>query len=662
MRSILIATFLLTSLSALAQNDSPAEKVYKSSENSVFLIYLNDSSGSPTALGSGFLVAPHLLITNAHVVDAGDPVLAVGPVRIPVKVLRKDEKNDLALISVSVDLTSNALPLASGVTTPGQQVFAIGNPEGLEKTISQGIVSGLRKRDDRNLIQITSPISHGSSGGPILDAAGNVVGVAVGLFEEGQNLNFAVPVIYAKQLLDDSSASPAHSVTASYSAADVAALVAKMKSENYASEADSSYQKDLQLLKQMAPAALENAKSPGDLAALACAGTDEADISDDGIRAARKLWSGHPTAQNRALLSYVLYRRASLESAVAVFSADKSQEKAAALSQQADFSSDAYREATAANDEVRGGHPIVATFVLGNLEEDKGNFATAIPMFQQVVVARPSVCNSDLRIDSLRSLVTDSDKLGRVEDAERWFRDFAANYSPSAYDWDSEGTRRAAAKDYPSAADAYEQAASGGADPADYCYATFNRYLQSPTDGDRVLSDGRGCVEASAKNTDKDKEAEYKAKLPAVYRAMAETLNDRGVYQRALEYVKEAIAGKSDDSLALYDEASIYENLGRYSECVAAAQVAISNSDGKYPYMQFQLGNCYFALEDWVHAESSYRISANADKTDAASAFNLGLSLQREGFGADARQWFNEALQRKPDPELRGKILSALSK
>jgi len=477
-RSILVTTFLLTSFGAVAQNESPAEKVYKLSENSVFLIYLNDSSGSPTALGSGFVVAPHLLITNAHVVDAGDPVLAVGPVRIPVKVLRKDEKNDLALISVSVDLTSNALPLASGLTTPGQQVFAIGNPEGLEKTISQGIVSGLRKRDDRNLIQITSPISHGSSGGPILDADGNVVGVAVGLYEEGQNLNFAVPVLYVKQLLDESSTSSAHSGTTSYKVADVTALVTKMKSEDYASEADSTYQKDRQLLKQMAPVALENATVPGDLSALACAGLDEADISDDGIRAARKLWSGHPTAQNRAFLSYVLYRRASLESVVAVFSADKSPEQAAALSQQANFSSDAYREATAANDEGRGGRPIVATFVLGNIEEDKGDYATAIPMLQQVVVARPNVCGSDLRMDSFRSLVTDSDKLGHPEDAERWFREFAVNYSPTAYDWDSEGTRRAAAKDYPAAADAYEQAAVGGADPADYCYATFNRYLQ----------------------------------------------------------------------------------------------------------------------------------------------------------------------------------------
>jgi putative serine protease PepD len=96
------------------------------------------------------------LITNAQVIEGGNPVLAVDPVRIPLKIVRTDLSNDLALLSVDVDLTSKPLPLASGKVSPGEQVFAVGNPEGLEKTISQGIVSGLRKLDDRNLIQITS--------------------------------------------------------------------------------------------------------------------------------------------------------------------------------------------------------------------------------------------------------------------------------------------------------------------------------------------------------------------------------------------------------------------------------------------------------------------------------------------------------------------------
>jgi len=193
MRSSLVAAVIvfITGSTAVGQPGEIAKQVYSSSQESVFLVYLNDSSGAPSALGSAFLVAPRLLITNAHVANAGNPVLVVGPVRISLKILRKDEKNDLAVLSVDVDLTSKPLALSSESVSPGEQIFAIGNPEGLEKTISQGIISGLRKRGDRDLLQVTSPISHGSSGGPILNAKGEVVGVAVGMLEDGQNLQRA---------------------------------------------------------------------------------------------------------------------------------------------------------------------------------------------------------------------------------------------------------------------------------------------------------------------------------------------------------------------------------------------------------------------------------------------------------------------------------------
>jgi hypothetical protein len=75
------AIFLAVS-TAVGQAGDIAKQVYNSSQESVFLVYLNDSSGTPSALGSAFLVAPRILVTNAHVADAGTPVLAVGPVRM----------------------------------------------------------------------------------------------------------------------------------------------------------------------------------------------------------------------------------------------------------------------------------------------------------------------------------------------------------------------------------------------------------------------------------------------------------------------------------------------------------------------------------------------------------------------------------------------------
>jgi S1-C subfamily serine protease len=239
--TLVVAIVVLGQPLAFGQAGDEAKKIYSSSQDSVFLVYLNDSSGTPSALGSAFLVAPRLLVTNAHVADAGSPVLAVGPVRIPLKVLRTDEKNDLALLSVDVDLTSKPLPLASAAVSPGEQIFAIGNPEGLEKTISQGIISGLRKRGDRDLLQVTSPISHGSSGGPILNAKGEVVGVAVGMLEDGQNLNFAVPVAYVRAIIEQKAdATTASNVDGSLS--DANDIFSKMSQTEYSDEPSSEYQ------------------------------------------------------------------------------------------------------------------------------------------------------------------------------------------------------------------------------------------------------------------------------------------------------------------------------------------------------------------------------------------------------------------------------------
>jgi tetratricopeptide (TPR) repeat protein len=141
---------------------------------------------------------------------------------------------------------------------------------------------------------------------------------------------------------------------------------------------------------------------------------------------------------------------------------------------------------------------------------------------------------------------------------------------------------------------------------------------------------------------------------------MAEVLEKRGVYQQALEYVKESLAAKPDEPMSLDTEASILEDLDRYSECISAEQATIRLSDGKYSWMHFTLGNCYFDMQDWSQAATNFRLAAEADKSDAPSAYNLALSLSRQGYSTDADQWFREALNRHPDNTLRSKIVAAL--
>ena len=85
----------------------------------------------------------------------------------------------------------------------GEQIIVIGNPEGLEQTVSNGLLSGIRELDGRKLFQISAPISEGSSGSPVFNAHGEVIGVVVSTLESGQNLNFAVPINYARPLLSE---------------------------------------------------------------------------------------------------------------------------------------------------------------------------------------------------------------------------------------------------------------------------------------------------------------------------------------------------------------------------------------------------------------------------------------------------------------------------
>jgi S1-C subfamily serine protease len=75
----------------------------------------------------------------------------------------------------------------------GESVYAIGNPRGLQRTISEGLVSGVRDQSDGRLIQTTAPISSGSSGGGLFDALGNLIGITALTLANSQNLNFAVP-------------------------------------------------------------------------------------------------------------------------------------------------------------------------------------------------------------------------------------------------------------------------------------------------------------------------------------------------------------------------------------------------------------------------------------------------------------------------------------
>jgi len=173
-----------------------------------------------TGTGSGFLIsADGKILTNDHVVSGRAPEIQVtlpDKSRYKAEVLVRDPTNDLALIRITPKKKERYLPLgdSDGIQV-GQKVLAIGNPFGLEGTLTTGIISSLgrtiadeRGRELEGMMQTDAAINPGNSGGPLLDSQGNVIGINTAILGPGSNIGigFAMPINKAKSMLDDYSA------------------------------------------------------------------------------------------------------------------------------------------------------------------------------------------------------------------------------------------------------------------------------------------------------------------------------------------------------------------------------------------------------------------------------------------------------------------------
>jgi S1-C subfamily serine protease len=202
MQPLQYSTTLVSLVSVLVSHSASQENVadvVKRSSDAVVLIVISNSAGQETALGSGFLVsADGEIVTNYHVIKEAHSAivkLSNGAFFPVAGVLASEADKDLAIIKVN----GKNLPFLSlgdiDKLHVGDHVVAIGSPLGLEGTVSDGIVSAVRDVASKKWIQTTAPVSHGNSGGPLLDMNDHVVGVitwGVNL-ELGQNLNFAAP-------------------------------------------------------------------------------------------------------------------------------------------------------------------------------------------------------------------------------------------------------------------------------------------------------------------------------------------------------------------------------------------------------------------------------------------------------------------------------------
>lgn len=189
---------------------SPSQ-IAKNAGNAVVHIETFDKSGQPIATGSGFAVeASGKIVTNYHVIQRAYSAKVKtldGKVYPVLHVLGYDADRDVAVLKIN-GTNMDTLDMGNSENVlQGEEILTLGSPIGLENTISNGLVSNKnRVIDGYAYIQISAPISHGSSGGALLNYYGEVVGVTTAMYESGQNINLAIPINEVKPFLSVSTA------------------------------------------------------------------------------------------------------------------------------------------------------------------------------------------------------------------------------------------------------------------------------------------------------------------------------------------------------------------------------------------------------------------------------------------------------------------------
>jgi hypothetical protein len=200
----LFAFFFAYSFCGYSQNNSGAQKIDTLLDNAFKIICYREKKISKT--GSGFILfknKKYYCITNEHVLESSDSAAVVfqngDRARIDY-IIATNHKLDACVFSIDL-LNSSRTGLVNpkglnqifnSITKIGDEVITISSPKGLINTYTKGVVSAARKVGDKNLIQTSAPVSHGSSGGLLADAKNNPIGLIVSGYDEGQNLNFCL--------------------------------------------------------------------------------------------------------------------------------------------------------------------------------------------------------------------------------------------------------------------------------------------------------------------------------------------------------------------------------------------------------------------------------------------------------------------------------------
>lgn len=636
--SVLVNLLLCLALETFSLPSARAESqlgadVYKSVSEAVFLLETLGDEGKTVAIGSAFLVDEKRLVTNYHVIQGGRVYLRVGSVRIDCSVAGIDPVNDLALLSVQGSITAKPLAFARSEAPVGSAIFVLGNPAGLERTISQGLLSGKRQIEGRSLLQISAAISPGSSGGPVVNQDGEVVGVTVAFLREGQNLNFAVPASFAVALLAGKSQASLDGLLEKIKASDVE-LKQTFSGEDFdesgwkvkSKEVDDLFHQALALAAGSTEKLLTIARVASDLR--------HSGIAIEAAGSAIQL-SKTPLLDAHRLLALNLQ-------ASSWFLEDADKKKRL---DQAEMHA---RKVLAGEKRPQSGDYLNLANIL---ESAGGDQAEAYAFFKKALEAAKTEKGGPFDV-FYRGLSRTSRSLGRRAEALVWLKAVTDEGSDTAFDWESTGEILGEQEKFAEAGDAWLRSASLVPTAQRFCKAGVSYWLSNKSDD--ALAAYRKCVEKAT--VEKDSEVYTQQALST----MSAILFDRGVYDESVNLAKQAVGLNPNDGFAFINLSRGLNALKRSSEAIVAAQSAIRLTDGRFGYMHFALGEAYFDSGNWDLAARAFQKAAELVPADGSAAYNVAVSMQRQGLFADAAHWYEEALRRNPNHPEREEILKRI--
>jgi S1-C subfamily serine protease len=197
---VLVPATLSALIASTAARAAAPDEMFRVASRSVVVIQALDRGGALLATGSGVVIAPDRVATNCHVVrspllPASRVLLVGGAMSFRAATLeRSDPEADVCILHARRLSRPAAATRAASTLRVGESVYAIGAPQGLELSLSGGLVSSLRRVRGELYVQTDAAISKGSSGGGLFDSQARLVGITTFTVKDGQNLNFAIPV------------------------------------------------------------------------------------------------------------------------------------------------------------------------------------------------------------------------------------------------------------------------------------------------------------------------------------------------------------------------------------------------------------------------------------------------------------------------------------